>query len=226
MDAEGIFTGKVVFRQKCKMPYNALKTTRDFLALWQLLTQCWMPLNEIQSLWKVHQPSHQLLCSTESFSSFIPVTCLSAPVAASILSAGATDCQLHAAAVTGGLLQGQESAPKSLEKSHLPWSFLMREDRLQARSMQCSKHCPVCHIHTELKQKQYYHRDQNMGILHLSLWDLIYACFTSASSFPVPSLSQIHTATVGGFQPPPKPHVQPGAFLLQVWKGEFKFSEI
>lgn len=171
----------------------------------------------------MHQPSQQLLCSIESFSCLIPVTCLSAPVAASILSAGAADCQLLAAALTGGLLQGQESAPKLLEKSHLPWSFLMREDSLQARSTQCSKHCPVCHIHTELKQKQYYHRDQNAGILHLSLWDLIYAWFTSVSSFPVPSLSQIHTATV---DPPPKAHVQPGAFLLQVWKGEFKSSEM
>lgn len=115
-----------------------------------------MPLNEIQSLSEVHQPSQQPLCSIESFSFFIPVTWLSAPVAASIPSAGATDCQLLAAAVTGGLLQGQESAPNLLGTSHLTQSLLIREDSLQARSMQCSKHCPICHIHTELKQKQYY----------------------------------------------------------------------
>lgn len=65
-----------------------------------------------------------------------------------------------------------------------------------------------------------------MGILHLSLWDLIYAYFTSVSSFPHAfSFTDPHSYS-GRVQPTPKPHVQPGAFLLQVWKGEFKLSEM
>lgn len=169
------------------------------------------------------------LCSIESFSSLIPVTCLSAPVAASILSAGATDCQLLAAAGTGGLLQGQEPAPKLLWKSHLPWSLLMREDSLQGRSTQCSQHCSLCHIHTELKQKQYYNRDQNVGILHLVL---IYILYMPVLLLCPPSLCLLfHRSTQlqwEGFNhpTPPRPYEQPGAFLLQVWKGEFKLSEM
>lgn len=48
-----------------------------------------------------------------------------------------------------------------------------KEDSLQARSTQCTRHSPpICHILTELKQKQYYQRYQNVGIPHLLLWDL------------------------------------------------------
>lgn len=188
-----------------------------------------MPLNETQCLSEVQQPSRQPLCCVESFSSFIPVTCLSAGAAASTHSTGAMGCQLLALAITQeDCSEGRGELPSCLE------SFTWHGHSSQGKTA-CKPRAPraanaICHIDTGLKKKPYYCRDQNVGFPPLLLWSLKHDCgFRLLCPFLLCFL--FHTSTQlqwEGFKhsSPPRPSPPPGAFLLQVSKGEFKFREM
>lgn len=188
-----------------------------------------MPLNEIQRLSEVQQPSQQPLCSVERFSSFIPVTCPSAPAAARTHSAGATGCQLLAVAITQeDCSEGRGELPSCLES--FTWHGHSSQGKTACKPRARRVANAICHIDTELKQKPYYGRGQGVGLPPLLLWSLKQDCGFCLLC-PLLLCFLFHTSTQlqweGVNHPsPPRPSLQPGAFLLQVSKGEFKFREM
>lgn len=129
---------------------------------------------------------------------------------------------------TGGLLGGQGRAPELLGKFHSTWSLPQGKTACKPRARRAAN--AICHIDTELKQEPYYGRGQNVGLPPLLLWSLKHDCGFRLLC-PLLLCFLFHTSTQlqweGVNHPsPPRPSLQPGAFLLQVSKGEFKFREM